>query len=129
MQNPYSQADSIIRHNETVVAILLVDNSDTKRTQHEDDKEFYKVISRDEIAGKYNKSYEYNKEEPALQSRDNFYDRRTSTKFFAPFFFSSFFSEKDKGRKSSDQVLVLVSIVILLVDRKKGGAREHENRF
>ncbi|KAM0737255.1 hypothetical protein ACS0PU_000348 [Formica fusca] len=73
MQNPYSQADSIIRHNETVVAILLVDNSDTKRTQHED--------------------------------------------------------EKDKGRKSSDQVLVLVSIVILLVDRKKGGAREHENRF
>lgn len=54
----------------TVVAILLVDNSDTKRTQYADGKEFYKVISRDEIAGKYNKSYECNKEELALKSRD-----------------------------------------------------------
>lgn len=52
-KNPYSQADSIIRHNETVVAILSVDNLDSKRTHDTDGKEFYIVISRHKITEKY----------------------------------------------------------------------------
>jgi len=67
-----------------------------------------------------------NKGELALQSRDNFYCKPT---YFDEIFRADFFSEKDKGRESSVQVLVLVSIVILQIDRKKDGAREHENRF
>lgn len=105
--NSYSQADSVARHNNTVVAILLTVNSNLRRMQTIENfaESHRETRSREDVIKIIN-----------IRKRIRFFawifvtnNRRISTRFSAPTFFQRI---TKPHQESPGQVLVLVSIVI-----------------